>query len=121
MSRIAVIVGERLRHRRQELGYSQEKVSEMAGLHPTYVGQLERGEKNATIESIWKICNALCYPMEELFEKIVCGEGGETVANQCYMMLRNRPSVEQEQLYELLRQMIAYKEGGGAENNYRNT
>ena len=54
MSEIATIVGQRLRLRRQELGYSQELTSEKAGLHPTYIGQVERGEKNATIESIEK-------------------------------------------------------------------
>ena len=56
MSEITTIVGQRLRLRRQELGYSQELTSEKAGLHPTYIGQVERGEKNATIESIEKIC-----------------------------------------------------------------
>ena len=58
MSKIATIIGQRLRRRRQELGYSQELTSEKAGLHPTYIGQVERGEKNATIESIEKICIA---------------------------------------------------------------
>lgn len=111
MSRIAMIIGERLRHRRQELGYSQEAVSEIAGLHPTYIGQLERGEKNATIESVEKICVALDYPMEELFEKIVCHDGAGSIANQCHALIMSRPSAEQEQLYCLLKQMVAYKDG----------
>lgn len=71
MSEIATIIGQRLRLRRQELGYSQELTSEKAGLHPTYIGQVERGEKNATIESIEKICIALDFPMEDLFNKII--------------------------------------------------
>lgn len=45
MSKIANIIGDRLRHRRLELKYSQETVAEKAGLHPTYIGQVERGEK----------------------------------------------------------------------------
>lgn len=76
MSDIAKILGERLRRRRQELGYSQEITSEKAGLHPTYIGQLERGEKNATIESIEKICIALSYPLEDLFAKIIVTQPG---------------------------------------------
>ena len=67
MSTISETVGKRLRIRRTELGYSQELTSEKAGLHPTYIGQVERGEKNLTIESLEKICNALEYPMEDLF------------------------------------------------------
>ena len=70
MSTISETVGKRLRIRRTELGYSQELTSEKAGLHPTYIGQVERGEKNLTIESLEKICNALEYPMEDLFFKI---------------------------------------------------
>ena len=35
-------------------GLSQEKLAELSGCHPTYIGQIERGEKNATIESIEK-------------------------------------------------------------------
>ena len=70
MSTISETVGKRLRIRRTELGYSQELTSEKAGLHPTYIGQVERGEKNLTIESLEKICNALEYPMEDLFFRI---------------------------------------------------
>lgn len=110
MSRIAVIVGERLRNRRKELGYSQEVISEMAGMHPTYIGQLERGEKNATIESVEKICIALHYPMEELFGKIVCCDEAGSVANQCYSLILSRPSAEQKQIYDFLKQLIAYKD-----------
>ena len=42
MSTISETVGKRLRIRRTELGYSQELTSEKAGLHPTYIGQVER-------------------------------------------------------------------------------
>ena len=49
MSDIAKTVGKRLRGYRTSIGFSQEKLAEKAGLHPTYIGQVERGEKNLTI------------------------------------------------------------------------
>ena len=52
VSEIAKLVGQRLRSYRLQLGLSQERVAELSGCHPTYIGQVERGEKNATIESI---------------------------------------------------------------------
>ena len=52
MSEIAKSVGQRIRNYRTRQGLSQEKLAEMSGCHPTYIGQLERGEKNATLESI---------------------------------------------------------------------
>lgn len=48
-----------LRRRRLELGLSQEGLAERAAVHRTYIGMLERGEKNATLSSIERIAIAL--------------------------------------------------------------
>ena len=109
MSEIATIVGQRLRQRRQELGYSQELASEKAGLHPTYIGQVERGEKNATIESIEKICVALDLPMEDLFNKIIATNPKCKTAQKCYDLIISQPVHDQEILYILLQDIIRYK------------
>ena len=109
MSKIATVVGQRLRLRRLELGYSQELTSEKAGLHPTYIGQVERGEKNATIESIEKICIALDLPMEELFNKIITTSPKEKSAQKCYELIISQPQKDQENLYKLLLNIINYK------------
>ncbi|MFQ9454518.1 MAG: helix-turn-helix domain-containing protein [[Ruminococcus] lactaris] len=45
MSEIAKFIGQRIRNYRTQQNLSQEKLAEMAGCHPTYIGQLERGEK----------------------------------------------------------------------------
>lgn len=109
MSGIAKSVGQRIRQRRQELGYSQEYTSEKAGVHPTYIGQVERGEKNATIESIEKICIALDYPMEDLFNKLIVADSQAQIAQKCYDLVITQPLKEQKCLYELLQKMIEYK------------
>ena len=109
MSEITTIVGQRLRLRRQELGYSQELTSEKAGLHPTYIGQVERGEKNATIESIEKICIALDLPLEDLFNKIIPSNSKYNTAQKCYDLILNQPLEDQENLYFLLESIIKYK------------
>lgn len=48
-----------VRRKRLELGLSQEELAEAAGVHRTYVGMLERGEKNVTIYNIERISLAL--------------------------------------------------------------
>ncbi|MGE8452454.1 MAG: helix-turn-helix domain-containing protein [Pseudomonadales bacterium] len=48
-----------MKRRRIELGLSQEELAERAGVHRTYVGMLERGEKNATLYSIERLAGAL--------------------------------------------------------------
>lgn len=109
MSEIAAIVGKRLRIRRQELGYSQELTSEKAGLHPTYIGQVERGEKNATIESIEKICFALDFPMEDLFNKIIPTNSKCDTAQKCYDLIMSQSMNDQEKLYIIIKDIIKYK------------
>jgi transcriptional regulator with XRE-family HTH domain len=51
MSDLAKIIGERIRNFRRERGLSQEELAHLASLHSTYIGQIERGEKNMTLES----------------------------------------------------------------------
>lgn len=109
MSEITTIVGQRLRLRRQELGYSQELTSEKAGLHPTYIGQVERGEKNATIESVEKICIALDLPLEDLFNKIIPYNSKCITTQKCYDLILNQSPEDQETLYALLEDIIKYK------------
>lgn len=55
-------IGRKLRQFRQKKGYSQETLADRAGLHPTYIGQVERGEKNITVETLAKITTRPGYP-----------------------------------------------------------
>lgn len=56
---LVAIFATNVRRRRLELGFSQEELAERAGVHRTYVGMLERGEKNVTIYNIERIAGAL--------------------------------------------------------------
>jgi len=51
--------GARVRARRQELGLSQEKLADAAGIHWTFVGQVERGRRNLTLHNILKLARGL--------------------------------------------------------------
>jgi transcriptional regulator with XRE-family HTH domain len=53
------MLGEGIRSHRQALGVSQEDFAELCDLHRTYIGQVERGEKNISYENISKISRAL--------------------------------------------------------------
>lgn len=112
MSEIAKIVGQRIRNYRTQLGLSQEKLAEMSGCHPTYIGQLERGEKNATLESIEKISAPLNVSLSKLFEKLDEKTSRErNIPLECYEFLSAKSQEEQEQLYRILIEMDKYKGG----------
>ncbi|RED13898.1 helix-turn-helix domain-containing protein [Pontivivens insulae] len=62
--------GQRVRLIRQQNELSQEELADRAGVHRTYIGMVERGEKNATIVTIVKISGALGVPATELVREI---------------------------------------------------
>lgn len=59
--------GKRVRQLREERAISQERLGELAKVHRTYVGMIERGEKNITLTNIEKIAKALNIDMRQLF------------------------------------------------------
>lgn len=56
---VLVQLGQRLADARRARGYSQEEFAHLMGLHRTYAGMLERGERNATITNVLRACTAL--------------------------------------------------------------
>ena len=59
--------GNRIRELRRGQGVSQERLAELAGLDRTYVGGIERGERNPSLKNIAKIAAALRVPIKVLF------------------------------------------------------
>jgi len=66
-SRILIQFGKRIRDERTKLGISQERLGELAKVHRTYVGMIERGEKNITLTNIDKFARALGLHLRDLF------------------------------------------------------
>ena len=59
--------GAAVQKRRYELGISQEALAERAGLHRTYIGDIERGGRNVSLENIQKLATALDIAISDLF------------------------------------------------------
>jgi len=110
MDDIVKILGKRIRNYRMQLGLSQEKLAEKASCHPTYIGQIERGEKNPTIESIGKITRALGISLSELFEKIDIENPSQIgILTQCYELILAKNRSEQEIIYQIILELDRYK------------
>lgn len=67
MSEILKLVGSKIRDIRKQNGLSQEQLGEKAGFHFTYIGGLERGERNINLKNLEKISEALGIQIYELF------------------------------------------------------
>ena len=65
--KILISFGDRIREIRKGQGLSQEELSFKAELHRTYIGMIERGERNITLVNIEKIAKALEVEIKKLF------------------------------------------------------
>lgn len=66
-SQVLISFGKRIRKLRDERGISQEKLGNLADVHRTYVGMIERGEKNITLTNIEKFAKAFKVNIKDLF------------------------------------------------------
>ena len=110
MSDLPKVIGERIRNFRKEKGLSQEELADIANLHATYIGQLERGEKNATLESIEKVANALEISLEDLFRSIHPNPDYQTYTlTQIISRLQTRNIEDLKMILKLLDLLLEWK------------
>ncbi len=109
MSRIAADFGKKVKFFRIQKGMSQEKLAELSGLHPTYIGQVERGEKNCTLESAEKISKGLQIPMEKLIERLTSIEDETDIPHQIYDKLLKLSDKDQQSISTIINNIIDYK------------
>ncbi len=70
MDDIRIRFGRALRRRRHKLGVSQEAFADLCGLDRTYIGGIERGERNVGLVNIEKIAKTLRLTIAELFRGV---------------------------------------------------
>jgi CheY-like chemotaxis protein len=70
--------GAAVRFHRDQLGISQEELAGRAGLHRTYISDVERGARNVSLESIHRLANALEVPLSILFSRVDEASAGKS-------------------------------------------
>lgn len=69
-ARLLAVFGTALRELRHDRLLTIEAVAEAAGLHPNYLGSVERGERNVSLFNIWRIASALGLPAAALLDEL---------------------------------------------------
>lgn len=64
---VLIRFGQRVQELRKARQLSQEKLADIAGVHRTYIGMIERAEKNVTLRSISKLADALKVEIKDFF------------------------------------------------------
>ncbi|UFT99991.1 helix-turn-helix domain-containing protein [Radiobacillus kanasensis] len=105
------IIGERLRTLRKERNLSQEDLANISSLHPTYIGQLERGEKNATIETLEKVTNGLGVSLEQFFRFTETnGDKKDEVILQLKTLLYDVTDEDQEVIVKIIQVLLEWRD-----------
>lgn len=68
-SKLRTMLGQNLRVLRKKKGWSQEELGFRAKIHRTYVGAIERGEQNVSVDNIARLANALRVRASTLFNR----------------------------------------------------
>lgn len=104
MQNIKELVGARVRELRKERGLSQEELAHLANLHPTYIGKLERGERNMSVESLEKAASALGLSLEQLFRHLQPEKDDEdsVTLNQIINRLYGKSTDEKKTILRLI-------------------
>ena len=99
-----MIMAEKITMLRKRNGWSQEELAEKCNLHPTYIGQLERGEKNPTIESVMKISDGLQVPLDQLFANVTAANfpAMDYIPDKIMFLVMELTPKEQKIIYELI-------------------
>lgn len=104
MTELSLLLGERIRLRREFLGLSQEAAAFKAGLHAAHYGMIERGKKQATIPTIEKIAGALDVSISELFDFNTRSDTADlTKAVEFY--IKNRSNDEQQAILNVVKEI----------------
>lgn len=70
MPSLSLLFGQVVRRLRLEAGFSQESFADAIGVHRNYVGTVERGETNITLDNISRIAKGLKHPVWVLFQEL---------------------------------------------------
>lgn len=118
MDNLINAIGNQIRILRKNKNFSQEELGFKADLHMTYIGQIERAEKNITISTLKQITDVLEISLEEFFsyiDPINNNKNAELASDKTYpyqeiiKALQETNVDEQKMLLEIIQKLIQWK------------
>ncbi|AZS14666.1 helix-turn-helix domain-containing protein [Paenibacillus lutimineralis] len=106
MAELIKQIGQQIRILRKNRGLTQEQLGEMTQLPQSYVGSVERGEKNISLETLERLINALRISPAEVLGTVQLSEK-EKMLDSLKVLLHNRSIKEIEIIYRLSKDVLA--------------
>lgn len=102
-----IMIGRRIREERLHLNLTQEILAEDVGLTTAYIGQVERGERNLTLENLIKVANRLGVTVDYLLSDSVNADK-DTMVIQLSQLLNGRTLNEKELAFSLIKTLFTH-------------
>ncbi|WP_433941855.1 helix-turn-helix domain-containing protein [Paenibacillus lautus] len=105
------LIGERIKHLRKEQGMTQEELAEKAGINASYIGTVERGERNISIETLEKIIEGLGVSSTAMFQfhetdSMKAATDKAEVIESINSLLYSRTLAESKLLFRVLKDIV---------------
>jgi XRE family transcriptional regulator, regulator of sulfur utilization len=100
------ILGDAVRAYRTHAGWSQEELGERAGLHPSYIGQIERCVKKVSIATLQKLSAALKVTISDLLQEKPFSSTPSSWETKLAGIIRDRPSEQQGFAYRIVKEAL---------------
>lgn len=117
-SSFAELIGARIRFLRKSKNWTQDQLAEVSGTTASYIGQIERGEKDFRIHTIEKIAKSLDMSVYDLFVRDNFNEleKNRWVYNSLLIMTQ-QPEHKQYRIYRVIKELAKFDEGPEEEPN----
>ena len=103
---IYAALGIAVRAYRKKHAWSQEELGERAGLHPSYIGQIERGTKKISLATLQKISSALKVRISDLLQEKAPENAPSSWETRIIGMVKDRPAELQKRTYLIIRETL---------------
>lgn len=100
-------LGRRIREERLKLNLTQERLSESIDVSNSYIGQIERGERSLTLETLIKISKRLGVTVDYLLKESV-NLDNDNYINQLKQLLHGRSTKEKQMALDVLKVMFSH-------------
>lgn len=102
-------VAKRVKELRLKYNLSQEQLALRAEITPAYLGQIERGEKNPTVVTVEKLCNALGLSLSDFFSTQEFSESQDSVLNEIGFELKGHSPEEKHEVLQIIKHALKLK------------
>ena len=107
MENLYILIGKRIKEVRIKLDLTQEELADKAELHPSYIGQVERGSKKVSIQTLDKITRALNIPLKSIydFSENPCMTEKDLLVAELFGILKNKNIKDRKFLIDIMRRI----------------